>query len=176
MTLWESGRGWPSLELTIWYLPTVMELLLMSSEMHLVCPDWSSNLRDSVEEEKRTKIRRERCTRGFVFEPIIIIMIIEKLMFCDWALIRLWAKRWWRRRFSWERWWEFNNGKVIEVCNQTRCQCQPLWWREQRGGQGLDLTWWYFIGWYTYYFSYSNARFRVHEEWLGEERKKLDGK
>jgi len=37
-----------------------MELLLMSSEMHLVKEDLSSNLRDSVEDENRVRNRRER--------------------------------------------------------------------------------------------------------------------
>lgn len=47
MSLWESGRGWSSLGLTTLYLPTVMELLFISSETHLVWPDCRSNRRDS---------------------------------------------------------------------------------------------------------------------------------
>lgn len=42
--LWESGIGYPSLGLTTLYFPTVIALLLMSSEMHFVLPVWSSNL------------------------------------------------------------------------------------------------------------------------------------
>lgn len=45
---WESGMGKPSLTLTTEYLPTVMALALMSSEMHLVAPDWRSKRIEST--------------------------------------------------------------------------------------------------------------------------------
>lgn len=46
VSLWVSGRGWlPSLGSTTLYLPTDMELSLISSAMHFVCPDGSSNRR-----------------------------------------------------------------------------------------------------------------------------------
>jgi len=47
----------------------------MSSDMHLVWPDWSSNRRDWVEEEKSTKSISERCRRGLGFAPIMMIMM-----------------------------------------------------------------------------------------------------
>lgn len=46
--LWVSGKGWPSLGLTTWYFPTVMELLFISSVMHLVWPNSRSNWIDST--------------------------------------------------------------------------------------------------------------------------------
>lgn len=70
VTLWESATGTPSLGLTTLYLPTVMELLFMSSEMHLVWPDWSSNLRDSIAGGNNPTTRRRR--RGCGFNPIIV--------------------------------------------------------------------------------------------------------
>lgn len=59
MTLWVSGKGWASSGLTTLYLPTVMELLLMSSEMHLVWPDGRSNRTDSDVDNKNPRIRRK---------------------------------------------------------------------------------------------------------------------
>lgn len=55
VSLWESGMGKPSLRLTTEYLPTVMALVLMSSEMHLVAPDWRSNRIESATVNMRPK-------------------------------------------------------------------------------------------------------------------------
>jgi hypothetical protein len=35
------------------YFPTVMALILISSEMHLICPDWRSNRRHRTGEVQR---------------------------------------------------------------------------------------------------------------------------
>jgi hypothetical protein len=52
VSLYESGKGWPSWGLTILYFPTVIELLLMSSAMHFVFPDSSSKRIDFDVEDK----------------------------------------------------------------------------------------------------------------------------
>lgn len=52
MSLCDSGKGWPSLGLTTLYFPTVMELLLMSSAMHLVWADCISKRSDCEVEDK----------------------------------------------------------------------------------------------------------------------------
>lgn len=56
--LWESGKGWPSLGLTIVYFPTVMALVLMSSDMHLVWPDWRSNRSDWTVFDINPRVKR----------------------------------------------------------------------------------------------------------------------
>lgn len=50
--------GWPSFGLMMLYLPTVIELLLMSSDIHFVWPDCSSNRIDSDTENRAPRIKR----------------------------------------------------------------------------------------------------------------------
>lgn len=52
VSLCDSGKGWLSWGLTMLYFPTVIELLLMSSAMHFVCPDSSSKRSDFDGDDK----------------------------------------------------------------------------------------------------------------------------
>jgi hypothetical protein len=90
-----------------------MELLLISSEMHLVKEDLSSNLRDSVEDENRIRSRRERWKKGFGLREI---MVMEK-----WKIERKLRRiRWRKRKKVNENSEEFLSTVRVDVSNQTK--------------------------------------------------------
>ena len=57
--LWESGRGWSSLGFTMKYLPTLMDFSWISSDMHFIWPERSSNCIDSAVGENNATIKRQ---------------------------------------------------------------------------------------------------------------------
>lgn len=72
--LWLSGRGYPSLGLTTLYFPTVIALILISSEMHLVLPIWRSNL---IELTKLVNARVRIARRRIEFDIAAILIFLN---------------------------------------------------------------------------------------------------
>lgn len=69
--LWDGGKAWPSWGLSTLYLPTVMELLLMSSAIHFVRPECKSKCSDCEIREQIPRIRstvHKFCDRRNIFE------------------------------------------------------------------------------------------------------------